>query len=117
MRWHRYMWEQGRHHLFKGGAFTVTAICFVLVFILKPKLLNDGLDLNLGLVKHVGSLIETFAPDWGDRFETFSRFINFERILLFSEAVAAVKLIMLGIGGTFRLVRRICNKHVGRTRT
>jgi hypothetical protein len=108
MRWHRRVWEQSRHHLFKGSAFAVTAGLFVLVFIFEPKWLNDGLDRNLDLVRAVRSVVETFASGWGYRFETFSRFINFERILLFSEAVAVVKLIMLGLGGTFRLAFRAC---------
>lgn len=106
MRWHRHIWEQCRHHLFKGGAFTVTAGIFVLVFMFKPKWLNTGLDENLVLLKTIGIMIDAFAPNWGDRFETFSRFINFERILLFSEGVAVVKLIMLAVGGIFRLAVR-----------
>ena len=102
MRWHQHLWHQGRHHLFKGSAFVTTAVIFVLIFVFKPKLINQGLDFNLDFVKAVGKMIEHRAPWWGDSFEAFARFFNLERILLFSEAVAVVKLIMLAVGGIFR---------------
>ena len=111
MRWHQRLWQQGRHHLFKGSAFVVTACLFVLVFIFKPKWINQGLDLNLDLVKMIGRMIDVRAPWWGDAFEAFSRFFNLERILLFSEAVAVVKLIMLAVGGTFRSVHQSVFRH------
>lgn len=102
MRWYHSALHGGRHHLFKGSAFVVTAIVFVLTFVLAPKLINRGLDFNLDLVKMVGKFIEARMPKGGDAFEAFSRFFNLERILLFSEAVAVVKLIMLAVGATFR---------------
>ena len=102
MRWHQHAWQQGRHHLFKGSAFVVTAVLFALVFIIKPKWINMGLDVNLDFLKTIGRLINARATSWGDSFEAFTRFFNFERILLFVEAGAVVKLIMLAFGGTFR---------------
>ena len=102
MRWRENLWKQGRHHLFKGSAFVVTACLSVIVFIFYPKWINSGLDMNLGLVKWVGKSLDVYAQNWGDRFETFTRFFNLERILLFSEAVAVVKLIMLAFGAFFR---------------
>lgn len=106
MRWHQHLWNQGRHHLFKGSAFVTTAIIFVLAFVFWPKLVIMGLDANLALLKAVGKIIETQASRWGDSFEAATRFINLERILLFSEAVAVVKLVMLAVGSCFRRFRK-----------
>ncbi len=102
MRWHQHLWLQGRHHLFKGSAFVVTSCLFVLVFIFQPKWINQGLDVNLGLVRGAAHAIDVRFPWWGDAFEAFSRFFNYERLLLFGEAVAVVKLVMLAVGAMFR---------------
>lgn len=100
--WYEHLWYQCRHHLFKGSAFVVTSTIFVLVFITWPRLINQGLDLNLATLKWIAKMVELKAPSWGDTFEAFTRFWNFERFMLFGEAVAVVKLVMLALGKTFR---------------
>lgn len=102
MRWYHRVWPQTRHHLFKGSAFVVTIILFVAAFVFAPELVTLGLDWNHELVKDLSAGVKKWDPIWGNRFELFLRFFNLDRILLFSEAVFAVKLIMLACGAIFR---------------
>jgi hypothetical protein len=112
MRWHQHLWQQGRHHLFKGSAFIVTVILFVAAFVFAPDLMTKGLDANHELVKEISNVVKAWDPVWGSRFELFLRFFNLDRILLFAEAVAVVKLIMQMISLVCSTIFRVCTQKV-----
>lgn len=102
MHLHRHVWRHGRHGFFKGSAVVIGIVLYVLAILFKAKWLVAGLNVNQELIRIASLAVEQIFPAWGDTVEAGMRSWNLERSLLLLEMIAAVKLIMLAVGGIFR---------------
>jgi hypothetical protein len=89
--------------LFKAAALVGAFVLIVAAWLWDASLLTAAADENLRLIRAVTKLL---PPDWASKVESALRIFGADRALLLVEAVAAAKLVMLGMALPFRRRRR-----------
>lgn len=84
---------------FKAAALVGAFVLIVVAWLWDASLLTKAADENLRLIKEVTRLL---PPDWSTKVESALRIFGADRALLLVEAVAAAKLLMLGVAYPFR---------------
>ncbi|HVU75789.1 MAG TPA: hypothetical protein VHD38_03070 [Candidatus Paceibacterota bacterium] len=89
-----------RSGLFKLGSLVLAILLLAAIWYYDDSgILIDWFDANLRLIKFISA---QFPRNWAVKIESGVRFFGADHILVYLEAVALIKLILLGLGRTFR---------------